>query len=54
MSAATRWVATVTIRDDRGTHLVEVGTYATAREASAFAARAIVTIATPVAVEVTS
>lgn len=54
MSGPTRWIATVTIRDDRGVHMVEVGTYATAREASASAARAIVTIATPVAVEVTS
>ena len=52
MTAATRWIATVRIRDDRGVHLVEVGTYATAREASAIAARSIVTIATPIAVEV--
>ena len=52
MSAATRWIAVVEVRDDRGVHMVEVGTYATAREASAIASRAIVTIATPVAYEV--
>lgn len=52
MSAATVWRAVVDVRDDRGTHRVEVGTYATAREASAIALRSIVMIATPIAVEV--
>lgn len=52
MTAPTRWAAVVDVRDDRGLHCMQVGTYATAAEASAAARRAIIRLATPVAVEV--
>lgn len=53
MTARTRWAAVVDVRDDRGVHCWQVGTYATEREALAAAHCAIVRLATPVAVEVT-
>lgn len=53
MTAPARWAAVVDLHDGNRLRSVEVGTYATEREALAAAHCAIVRLATPVAVEVT-